>query len=169
MKYSKEAKQINDFAKNDQLLRNEIFSKSSISEEDKNAFADFDKKSSDFIKNIVSEIGLPTITKVGKKASYNAWLLVQHSRDLKFQKSYLELLKQNEKDINPANISYLEDRVLMYEGKPQIYGTQFVLNEKTEKMEPYTISNPETVNVRRFKYGMGTLEEYIKKFYIVIT
>jgi len=98
MKYSKIAKQINEFAKNDQLLRNRIFSKPSISEEDKKALEDFDKNSSDFIKSIVSEICLPTITKVGKKASYNSWLLVQHSRDLKFQKSYLGLLKQNEKD-----------------------------------------------------------------------
>ncbi|KKS07127.1 hypothetical protein A3K01_01575 [candidate division WWE3 bacterium RIFOXYD1_FULL_43_17] len=167
MKYSKVAKQINDFAKNDQLLRNKIFSKSSISGKDKNALADFDKKSSDFIKNIVIEIGLPTITKVGKNASYNAWLLVQHSRDLEFQKSYLELLKQNEKDINPANIAYLEDRVLMYENKPQIFGTQFVLNQKTGKMEPYTISDPENVNERRSKYGMETVEEHLKKFYSV--
>lgn len=165
MKYSKIAKQINEFAKNDQLLRNRIFSKPSISEEDKKALEDFDKNSSDFIKSIVSEIGLPTITKVGKKASYNAWLLVQHSRELQFQKEYLELLKQNEKDINPANIAYLEDRILMYEGKPQIYGTQFVLNRETEKVVLYTIRNAGAVNIRRAKYGMEKLEEHTRRFY----
>lgn len=165
MKYLKIAKQINEFAKNDQLLRSKIFSKSSVSEEDKDTLTNFDKKSSGFIKNIVSEIGLPTITKVGKKASYNAWLLVQHSRDLKFQKSYLELLKQNEKDINPANIAYLEDRILMYEKKPQTFGTQFVLNKKTGKLEPYTIRDVANVNERRSKYGLEKLEEHIKAFY----
>lgn len=155
--YTEITKQINGFAEKDQLLRNKIFSKSNISEEDKKTLADFDEKSTEFIKNILSEIGLPTITKVGKKASYNAWLLVQHSRDLKFQKEYLELLKQNEKDVNPANIAYLEDRVLMYEGKHQIYGTQFVLNEETGKMELYQIADAENVNVRRAKYGMRPL------------
>lgn len=146
-------------------MRNKIFSKSSISEEDRKSLADFDEKSTEFIKNVVNEISLPTITKVGKKASYNAWLLVQHSRDLKFQKSYLGLLKQNEKDINPANIAYLEDRVLMYEGKPQIYGTQFVLNKKTGKMEPHTIRDAANVNERRSKYGLEKLENHIKTFY----
>jgi len=68
-------------------------------------------------------------------------------------------------NINPANIAYLEDRVLMYGGKPQIYGTQFVLNKKTGKMVPYTIWDAANVNERRSKYNLGKLEEHIKTFY----
>ncbi len=115
------------------------------------------------MKNLIKEIGLPTISKVGKVASYNAWLLVQHSPDLEFQKEYLKLLKENRNDINLANIAYLEDRVLMYEKKPQLYGTQFSTDKKTGKPKLYKIHNKKSVNKKRKEYSLGILEEYIKQ------
>ena len=46
----------------------------------------------------------------------------------------------------------------MYEGKPQIYGTQFLPNNAGE-LNPYPIENPESVNERRLAVGLNTLEE----------
>lgn len=46
-----------------------------------------DKKNTLKIKKIIERYDWPTINLVGKKASKNAWLLVQHAdHDVKFQK-----------------------------------------------------------------------------------
>lgn len=54
----------------------------------------------------------------------------------------------------------LEDRIRMYEGKPQLYGTQFQPGEDGEFI-PYTIEDPEGVDERRRKAGLNTLQERI--------
>ncbi len=110
------------------------------------------------LKAIVAAIGWPTISKVGAKTSESAWLLVQHAAaDPAFMKHCLELMKAaQEGDVAPANIAYLEDRLLIMEGKPQ-YGTQFrTINGVTE---PFPIEDPGHVDERRARVGLGTYAE----------
>jgi hypothetical protein len=57
-------------------------------------------------------------------------------------------------------LAMMEDRIRMYEGKPQTYGTQFQ-PDKNGAFVPYTIENPENVNERRRAVGLNTLEERI--------
>jgi len=116
------------------------------------------------MRKIVADIGLPTISKVGEKASNNAWLLVQHSPDRKFQKEYLDLLGKNISDVNKANIAYLDDRLRMFEGKPQLYGTQLQKNKDTGEWEFFKIEDRENVDKRRKEMGLDTLEKYLKNF-----
>jgi hypothetical protein len=59
--------------------------------------------------------------------------------------------------VNQGNIAYLKDRVLMFNGKPQIYGTQFQGIGKDMKV--YAIQDPEHVNERRASVGLDTFEE----------
>jgi hypothetical protein len=153
----KVAKQINGLAKKDQQLRRNF-------DENKDKIREFDLHTSQIFKELLAQIGLPTISKIGKKASYNAWLLVQHSPDLQFQKEYLQLMKENAKDIDPRNIAYLEDRVLMYQGKPQIYGTQLVLDEKTGKYKAYELQNEIKVDALRKEVNLSSLESYLEEF-----
>ena len=83
------------------------------------------------LEEIVSLYGWPTVSKFGHKASHAAWLIAQHSdHDLEFQKKALDLMRQlPDREIDPKNIAYLEDRVLVAQNKPQLYGTQFYVNE----------------------------------------
>ena len=53
--------------------------------------------------------------------------------------------------IKPSNIAFLEDRILMMDGKPQIYGTQF--QAVAEGMKVYLMENPDEVNLRRSNVG----------------
>ncbi len=82
------------------------------------------------LKEIIGEIGWPTISKVGRVASVQAWLLCQHAdHNLKFQKKCLRLMKAEPKEeVEPWNIQYLEDRIAVSEERPQRYGTQFHKN-----------------------------------------
>src|SRR5579884_3181314 len=121
------------------------------------------------MKEIVEQIGWPTISKVGSHASDMAWLLVQHAdHDREFQKMCLDLLKgQPAGEVSPKNIAYLEDRVRVGEGRPQLYGTQFY-TDKAGKFGPWLIEDPDNVDERRKAVGLQSLSEYtrqVEEFY----
>lgn len=123
-----------------------------------------DKRNTTRMKEIIAEIGWPTIPKVGDEGSTQAWLLVQHA-DLEpaFQEACLDLMKKYEsEDIDIVNIAYLEDRLLSAAGKPQIYGTQFVRKGKEGMYEPYPISELDKVDERRASLGLEPMEAYHK-------
>ncbi len=113
------------------------------------------------MKEIVEQIGWPTRSKVGRHASESAWLLVQHAdHDRAFQKMCLDLMKaQSAGEVSPANIAYLEDRVRVGEGRPQLYGTQFYADEAGH-VGPKPIEDPDNVDERRKAVGLQPLSEY---------
>ncbi len=124
-----------------------------------------DKINTDKLKVIISQIGWPRISQVSKKVSDGAWLLVQHSdHDPLFQKKCLKLIKElvKEKEIDIKLIPLLEDRILVNDGKKQIYGTQFYKNKKTGKLIPKPIKNPKNVNEIRKSVGLEPLDVYSK-------
>lgn len=117
------------------------------------------------LKKIIIQYGWPTISLVGKRASFSAWLLVQHAdHDLKFQENVLKLLKNIDKksyDIDRANIAYLTDRVLVSKNKKQRFGTQFSFDKKGRlKLNP--IENPKIINKLRMEYNLPPIEDFIK-------
>jgi hypothetical protein len=116
------------------------------------------------MKELVEQIGWPTRSKVGRQASDMAWLLVQHAdHDREFQKMCLALMKaQPEGEVAMSNIAYLEDRVRVGEGRPQIYGTQFYTDE-TGHLGPRPIEDPDHVDERRKAVGLQPLSEYARE------
>lgn len=115
-----------------------------------------DDASQTSLMEVVDASGWPTISQVGSRASQAAWQLVQHAPDLSFMERCLELMEAlPQGEINPANIAYLKDRVLMMNGKPQIYGTQY----KGKDLQLYPIEDPEHVEERRAHMGLNTLAE----------
>ena len=115
------------------------------------------------MKQIVEQIGWPTRSKVGKNASERAWLLVQHAdHDRAFQQRCLDLMKaQAAGEVSPVNMAYLEDRVRVGEGRPQIYGTQFYTDE-AGNLGPQPIEDPDHVDERRQAVGLQPLSEYAR-------
>ncbi len=113
------------------------------------------------LNEIIDRIGYPTSDKVGKEASEAAWLVVQHSiGQPSFMKKCVKLLEMAVKQdkANPINLAYLSDRIAVFEGKPQLYGTQFDWDENGE-MSPKPFDNMTKVNDRRSSVSLNTLEE----------
>jgi len=110
---------------------------------------------------VIEQYGWPGISLVGEEGAWAAWLIAQHAiGNPPFVRYCLSLLKQaaSNNEVIPWQAAMLEDRVRMYEGKPQIYGTQFQPS-KSGELNPYPIENPESVNDRRLAVGLNTLEE----------
>ena len=101
---------------------------------------------------------------VGEDGALAAFLLVQHAdRDPQFQKKCLPLLEAAVRvgEASASNLAYLTDRVLIAEGKPQRYGTQF--QTVGGKSAPFPIEDAENVDARRNAVGLGPLAEYAKQ------
>lgn len=113
------------------------------------------------LNEIIDAIGYPTIDKVGKEAHEATWLIIQHSiGQPDFMRKCVKLLENavREKKATPGNLAYLTDRIAVFEGKPQRYGTQFDWDENGE-LSPEPFDDLIKVNQRRKAIGFNTLEE----------
>lgn len=113
------------------------------------------------LKEIVAEHGWPTVKSVGEKAASAAWILVQHAdRDPEFQQHCLKLMKQvPEGEVLVWNVALLEDRVRVNTNRPQLYGSQFTLQEG--QFGPRIgIEDVEHLDERRATVGLEPFEEY---------
>jgi len=124
--------------------------------------ASVDKRNTARMKKIVRKYDWPTYDLVGKDGAFAAWLLVQHADyDLAFQKKCLHLLEEavRQGQADKTNLAYLTDRVLVHEGKKQIYGTQFYSSE-SGKFGPRPIKDRPRLNKRRKSAGLEPFRQY---------
>lgn len=125
-----------------------------------------DKESSVFMKDLVRQLGdFPRSSVFGQEVCHKAWCLVQHcDDDLAFQKKCLAYMKALPKgEVWEIDIAYLEDRVLVAEGKKQLYGTQFY-KAPDGKYHPCEISNLNVLRQRRLRVGLEPFDEYRRSF-----
>lgn len=109
------------------------------------------------LREIIIEIGFPTISKVGSKASDAAWLIIQHSiGEPEFMKDSYRMMIENNHDINQKNKAYLYDRIQVFQGKPQKYGTQLMMNGI-----PFPVENIESLNEERAKVNLSPFSEKV--------
>lgn len=124
-----------------------------------------DVKHTERMKEIVADIGWPTVSKVGMQGASNAWLLVQHAdHDVDFQEHCLQLMKDAPVgEVDVTHIAYLTDRVRVNCGRGQLYGTQFT--QEDGKHLPRAIEDEANIDVRRAEVGLGPLSEQIELMY----
>jgi len=121
------------------------------------------------LEEIIHQHGWPGKSLVGEDASTSAFLIIQHA-ELKVQQKYLPMLKRaaSEGEAKPDEVAMLEDRVLMREGKKQLYGTQLHAGPETNgKLVLYPIEDEPNVDKRRASVGLGPIAEYVKQFNVV--
>jgi len=126
---------------------------------------EIDARNMNRLREILQREGWPGFRRVGKQAGNAAFLILQHA-GLEDQKQYFPLLKEAalRREASPADAAMMEDRILMREGKNQIYGTQLVTDKRTGKLELWAVENEEEVDARRAAVGMPPLAEYLKGF-----
>ena len=113
------------------------------------------------MKTVIERHGWPGKSMVGSDGAQAAFLLVQHAdAEPAFQKRCLELLAKAVKqgEATGDQLAYLTDRVLVAEGKPQRYGTQFYT--VGGKLAPRPIEDEANVDARRKEVGLPTMAEY---------
>jgi hypothetical protein len=111
------------------------------------------------LKELVARHGWPGKSLVGAQAADAAWLVVWHAvHDRPFQKQALSLMKEaGAEEVDPQDVAFLEDRDRRLDKKNQIYGTEFRCVDGSH--QPYPIEDPDSVDERRERVGMDTLDD----------
>jgi hypothetical protein len=115
------------------------------------------------MKQILATHRWPGRSLVGEDGAHAAWLLVQHSDD-QFMAYCLPLMEQAvlTGEASRRDYVYLLDRVRMKQGKPQVYGTQFISGADGMPVL-YPIEDAEHVDERRRAIGLPSMAEYERK------
>jgi len=118
------------------------------------------------LEEIIEQHGWPGRSLVGEEAANAGFLILQHAA-LTFQKKYFPLVKEGARkgEVRPADAAMLEDRILMGEGKKQIYGSAVQSGPQTGgKLALHPIEDEEDVDERRAAVGLMPLVEYLREF-----
>ena len=115
------------------------------------------------LQELVAEYGWPDLALVGFDGAEAAFTLLQHA-EYGVQKQLYPLLEAAYKSKGAAGQSYalLTDRILVKEGKPQIYGTQARPTQEWFNREPvfFDIEDEANVDQRRAEVGLQPLAKY---------
>ena len=161
MDYKSIVENITDLKNADLALREKLIQSGQLSNGYNEEMKELHNRNAKILSDIIDTIGYPTIDKVGKEANEAAWLIIQHSiGQPEFMKKCAKLLEEavSENKADPKSLAYLIDRIAVFEGKKQLYGTQFDWDEYGN-LSPNHFDDLTKVNERRMSIGLNTLEE----------
>jgi Family of unknown function (DUF6624) len=111
--------------------------------------------------DLVEARGWPGRTVAGEDGAGAAWLLAQHADgDPVRQRAFLDVLRDavERGEASRAHLAYLEDRVRVNAGRPQLYGTQFTVTEG--EFGPCPIEDRLRLDERRAEAGLEPFADY---------
>lgn len=114
------------------------------------------------ITRILDKYGWIGEDKIGWAGASAIWAVIQHS-PLETEEKYLpEMIKAVKKgNARSSQLALLEDRVLMFRGEKQIYGSQ-VITDSLGVTKFWPIKDEKNVNLRRFFQGLGPIQKYAR-------
>jgi len=113
------------------------------------------------LEKIIDEFGWPGKLMVGSEGAEAAWLIVMHAiGNPRFQRKCLPILRQAGAtgEVSAAGVATLEDRICVFEGRPQRYGTQFDW-DGNGNLCPQLLQDAERVDDFRASVGLSSLLE----------
>lgn len=121
-----------------------------------------DAANTEWLKSNLPPDGWFRISRDGARTATNAWLIVQHSPDTEWQKTILARMTPliAEKEVNGRDYALLYDRVELFAGRPQRYGSQGTC--EGGRLVIHKLEDAQRVDEWRASVGLGPLEEYKK-------
>jgi len=116
------------------------------------------------LRQIIAVFGWPGFTLVGEKGAQAAWRIALHAiSEPAFMRQCRDLLDaaSNHGDAPRWQFAIIDDRIRVYEGRPQRYGTQ--LRNGPGGLEPHPLENETRVASMRMQAGLPPLAKTIAK------
>ncbi|QEH31999.1 hypothetical protein OJF2_04680 [Aquisphaera giovannonii] len=117
------------------------------------------------LAEIIASRGWPGRSVAGEDGSRAAWMILQHAiAQPDFQRRCLVLLQDaaSRGEVPCVEVAMLEDRIRVFEGRPQRYGTQYDWDDRGE-LSPHPIEDAEHVDERREALGLPPMEENTRR------
>lgn len=124
-----------------------------------------DRVNQETVFSILDSCGIPDHL---SDSAYSAVFLVVDHAELAAQKKYFPLIEEAAESgkMSASDAATLQDRILMREGKRQIYGTQNIVvgngNQPTAYVWP--VEDPENLDCRRSSVGLDGIQDWIPEF-----
>lgn len=114
------------------------------------------------LRAIVDEYDWPDSLRAGGEAAEAAFLILQHSPSHELQKEWLPTIEglARQGTVAADQAALLIDRVLVHDGLPQRYGTQFEIVDGRLVLD--SVENEAGLEARRSSMGLPSMEEYIR-------
>ena len=114
---------------------------------------------------MIAQHGWPTRSMVADDGAHAAWLVVQHMQKEDQDRLLPKLLAAVKAgEAQAGDGALLQDRVLVRNKKPQMYGSQLSIVPGSAKPVLEPIGEPECVDVRRKSVGLGPLADYLVRY-----
>ena len=116
---------------------------------------------------VLDQKGWLGIEEIGAIANEALFLVLQHA-DVSTQAIYLPMMRQavEEGNARKNSLAMLEDRVAFRTNGKQIYGSQIGRDTFTGEYYVLPLVNPDSVNVRRARMNLGSIEGYVSRYNI---
>jgi hypothetical protein len=114
------------------------------------------------LEKIIGQVGWPGADLVGVEASNAAFLVLQHApvaQQRRLFPAFEQAVSQGK--ARAADLALLEDRMLLAEGKKQLYGSQITAGpDGTPRVAP--VEDPQNLDARRRAKGLPSMAEYLE-------
>jgi hypothetical protein len=117
------------------------------------------------VSAVLDKYGWLSEKQIGYMANGALFMVIQHS-GLRVQEKYLPMMREAVKNgkANAGSLALLEDRIAMYKGQKQIFGSQLMRNYKSGEFYVMPLENPDSVDIRRAARGLPPMAEYLQAF-----
>jgi hypothetical protein len=148
----------------DQALRAELASAGVLQEGYHPRMEELHRANSSRLRQIIAVFGWPGHAMVGENGARAAWRIAHNSiSEPDFMRQCRDLIDaaSQKGDLPRWQFAMIDDRIRVYEGKPQRYGTQ--LRNGPEGLEPHPLENAARVNSMRMQAGLPPLAQTLAK------
>lgn len=117
------------------------------------------------LREAIGLYGFPVLSNAGSKGVELSWMIIQHSISLPdFQRECLIQMRlaAAADDYPKELLTYTDDCISFFEGRPQLYGTYF--DWQDGELKPAAIEDPDHLDARRASFGLPPMAETLAKF-----
>jgi hypothetical protein len=147
-----------DMEAHDQTVRAELTASGALNVTYHPGLEEVHRANSSRLRQIIAVFGWPGMALVGDQGAKAAWRIALHSiGEPAFMRQCRDLIDNASQtgDAPRWQFAIIDDRIRVYEGQPQRYGTQ--LRAGPNGLEPHPIENEGRVNSMRMQAGLPPL------------
>jgi hypothetical protein len=143
-----------------QSVRSELVAAGEINESFHPRLEEINRSNTSRLRQIIAVFGWPGINLVGDKGARAAWRVALYSyAEPEFMRQCRDLIDRasHNGDAPRWQFAMIDDRIRVYEGKPQRYGTQ--LRHGPNGVEPHPLENEARINSMRHQAGLPLMAQ----------
>ena len=144
-----------DMEARDQAVRAELTAAGALNDGYHPRLEELHRVNASRLRQIIAIFGWPGLTLVGDKGANAAWRIALHAiSEPAFMRQCRDLIDRasEAQDAPRWQFAIIDDRIRVYEGRPQRYGTQ--LRMGANGLEPHPVENEGRINSMRMQVGL---------------